>query len=133
MGHLTYISDETCKLFEKCGAELESDLHGIFKFTKDYIHSESWHEYVTHALRQTQESDKIALGGVKPEAAVTPNTPKFGAVDDDFKPMGSGSASSSKLNNDVMHDTISMTSDSFQNDQVGLLLTSLLGISANKW
>jgi hypothetical protein len=29
MGHLTYISDEVCKLFEKCSPELDDVLHGI--------------------------------------------------------------------------------------------------------
>ena len=28
MGHLMLIADETCKLFEKCGPELDADLHG---------------------------------------------------------------------------------------------------------
>jgi len=30
MGHLTYISDEVCKLVEKCGAELAEDIGGKF-------------------------------------------------------------------------------------------------------
>lgn len=37
MGHLTYISDETCKLFEKCASELESDLGGIGSFLNRFI------------------------------------------------------------------------------------------------
>ncbi len=28
MGHLTYIADEVCKLFEKCSSELDDELHG---------------------------------------------------------------------------------------------------------
>lgn len=30
MGHITYISDEICKLFEKCAPELDDELHGAF-------------------------------------------------------------------------------------------------------
>jgi hypothetical protein len=30
MGHLTYISDELCKLLDKCADELDDELHGIF-------------------------------------------------------------------------------------------------------
>jgi hypothetical protein len=62
MGHLTYIADETCKLFEKCGSELDDELH-------EYIVSEEWQEYVTHSLRHTLEKDRHPLGGMKPEPA----------------------------------------------------------------
>lgn len=33
MGHLTYISDEVCKLFEKCAPELDDALHGKYSLT----------------------------------------------------------------------------------------------------
>eukprot|EP00842_Homolaphlyctis_polyrhiza_P005780 jgi/Hompol1/6202/HPOL_004872-RA len=62
MGHLTYISDEICKLFERCSAELDDEL-------RDYIASEEWQEYVSHALRETRDRDREPLGGTRPEAA----------------------------------------------------------------
>ncbi|KAJ3368545.1 hypothetical protein HDU91_000491 [Kappamyces sp. JEL0680] len=78
MGHLTYISDETCKLFDKCANELEDEL-------SEYIHADDWNEYVLHALHQTQELDRQPLGGTRPETMnVIPGGPKVGAVDDDF-------------------------------------------------
>lgn len=68
MGHLTYISDETCKLFEKCHLELEDELKGIrHMLIPDYLESEEWNDYVTHSLHQTQELDRQPLGGMKPD------------------------------------------------------------------
>ena len=32
MGHITYIADEVCKLIEKCAADFEVELKGIFCF-----------------------------------------------------------------------------------------------------
>lgn len=32
MGHLTYISDEVCKLIEKCNVDLGQELGGIKKY-----------------------------------------------------------------------------------------------------
>ncbi|KAL2915930.1 sporulation-induced protein [Polyrhizophydium stewartii] len=61
MGHLTYIADEVCKLFEKCSPELDDELH-------DYIVSEEWQEYVSHPLRETRDRDRQPLGGARPEA-----------------------------------------------------------------
>jgi hypothetical protein len=37
MGHLTYISDETCKLFDKCAEDLDDQLHGILLLIRIYL------------------------------------------------------------------------------------------------
>ncbi|KAI8905934.1 SIT4 phosphatase-associated protein-domain-containing protein [Gorgonomyces haynaldii] len=64
MGHLTYISDEVCKLFEKCAAELDDELHA-------YITSEEWQDYVSHALQETRDRDRQTLGGARPDVSYT--------------------------------------------------------------
>ncbi|KAK5664810.1 sporulation-induced protein [Batrachochytrium dendrobatidis] len=63
MGHLTYISDEVCKLFDKCNVELDDELH-------DFMNSDQWSEYVSHPLRETRERDRQPLGGTRPEIPI---------------------------------------------------------------
>ena len=63
MGHLSYISDEICKVFERCAPELDSELH-------DCIVSEEWQEYLSHALKETRDRDRQVLGGARPDAPV---------------------------------------------------------------
>ncbi|KAI8902539.1 SIT4 phosphatase-associated protein-domain-containing protein [Globomyces pollinis-pini] len=99
MGHLTYISDEACKLFEKCGAELDDEIH-------DIMVSEDWHEYVNHALKHTQDLDRQPLGGTRPEQlAPSPgfsaNPGQFGGVDDDFKLKGAQPTSATSELKDI--------------------------------
>ncbi|KAJ3056073.1 hypothetical protein HK097_008201 [Rhizophlyctis rosea] len=59
MGHLTYISDEVCKLLEKCGADFNTEL-------KEFISAEEWQDYVNGPLRETKERDRQPLGGARP-------------------------------------------------------------------
>ncbi|KAJ3289499.1 hypothetical protein HK104_007414 [Borealophlyctis nickersoniae] len=59
MGHLTYISDEVCKLLEKCSADLGDEL-------RDFLYAEDWQEYVNGTLRETKERDRQPLGGARP-------------------------------------------------------------------
>ncbi|RKO84944.1 SIT4 phosphatase-associated protein-domain-containing protein, partial [Blyttiomyces helicus] len=59
MGHLTYISDEVCKLIEKCGIEFGDDI-------KELMTSDTWLDYVSGILRETKERDRQALGGARP-------------------------------------------------------------------
>jgi SIT4 phosphatase-associated protein len=73
MGHLSYIADEVCKLFEKCAPELDDVLHGTILLTLEYIVCEAWHEYVTHSLRETRERDRQTLGGTRPDTYGQPN------------------------------------------------------------
>jgi hypothetical protein len=91
MGHLTYISDEVCKIFDKCAPELDDELH-------DLITSGEWHEYVSHSLRHTQETDRQPLGGARPDQAgnlIRPTIP--GGMDGEYvKP---------KLTTDTKKDT----------------------------
>lgn len=93
MGHLTYISDETCKLFEKCAQELETDLG-------EFMNSEVWNEYVTHALHQTQETDRQPLGGIRPEYSAMHTGPISADDDSAFKPMVSISEQKTTLDFD---------------------------------
>ena len=62
MGHITYISDEICKIMEKCSFELPD--------IADIILTDSWHEYVAHSLKETQERDKKILGGKRPQVSL---------------------------------------------------------------
>ncbi|KAI8998266.1 SIT4 phosphatase-associated protein-domain-containing protein [Gaertneriomyces semiglobifer] len=62
MGHLTYISDEVCKLLDKCATDLGDDIG-------DTIASETWQEYVNGALRDTKDRDRQPLGGTRPVAS----------------------------------------------------------------
>ncbi|KAJ3094817.1 hypothetical protein HDU97_007546 [Phlyctochytrium planicorne] len=78
MGHLTYISDEVCKLVDKCAADFEGDVKGWFLSDlnkedtdseaplKEMITSEEWQEYLNGVLRETKERDRQPLGGVRP-------------------------------------------------------------------
>ncbi|KAJ3208156.1 hypothetical protein HDU67_006960, partial [Dinochytrium kinnereticum] len=59
MGHLTYISDEVCKLIDKCAADFDTHV-------KSLIVSEEWQEYLSGVLRETKERDRQPLGGVRP-------------------------------------------------------------------
>ncbi|TPX57476.1 hypothetical protein PhCBS80983_g03815 [Powellomyces hirtus] len=61
MGHLTYISDEVCKLVEKCNEDLTQEVG-------DLITAEDWQDYVAGILRETKERDRQPLGGVRPNA-----------------------------------------------------------------
>ncbi|KAJ3023801.1 hypothetical protein HKX48_000935 [Thoreauomyces humboldtii] len=61
MGHLTYISDEVCKLVDKCNEDLAQEVG-------DLISAEDWQDYVTGILRETKERDRQPLGGVRPNA-----------------------------------------------------------------
>lgn len=61
MGHITYISEEVCKLMEKCDTELSPDLSSIFE-------DEVWEEYRTGIFRETKERDRQPLGGIRPNA-----------------------------------------------------------------
>ncbi|TPX65063.1 hypothetical protein SpCBS45565_g05457 [Spizellomyces sp. 'palustris'] len=66
MGHLTYISDEVCKLLEKCSEDLSQEIG-------DLIGAEDWQEYVAGVLRETKERDRQPLGGVRPNAGPQQN------------------------------------------------------------
>ncbi|KAJ3223481.1 hypothetical protein HK099_001064 [Clydaea vesicula] len=59
MGHLTYISDEVCKLIEKCSTDLESELY-------EYFSDERWENYKNKSLNETKERDCQPLGGQRP-------------------------------------------------------------------
>ncbi|KAJ3416750.1 hypothetical protein HDV05_000124 [Chytridiales sp. JEL 0842] len=61
MGHLTYISDEVCKLWEKCGAEFPESVGALVGENTE------WVEYVEGVLRETKERDHQALGGSRPQ------------------------------------------------------------------
>ncbi|KAJ3015415.1 long-chain fatty acid-CoA ligase [Thoreauomyces humboldtii] len=66
MGHLTYISDEVCKLIEKCNEDFVQEVG-------EYISAEDWQEYVAGPLSETKERDRQALGGVRPNAGNQPH------------------------------------------------------------
>ena len=72
MGHLTYISDEICKLFEKCNDLV--DEFGYFSFNLDGDNQE-WLNYKIGALALTKERDMQLLGGPKPIVPVISNIP----------------------------------------------------------
>lgn len=76
MGHITYISDEVCKLADKCWTELaELDI---------YFNDEAWCEYKQGVFRETRERDRAALGGSRPNApALAPDEPANSDDDDD--------------------------------------------------
>ncbi|KAI8839574.1 SIT4 phosphatase-associated protein-domain-containing protein [Chytridium lagenaria] len=59
MGHLTYISDEVCKLIDKCAGDFDAQVKGL-------IVAEEWQEYLGGVLRETKERDRQPLGGVRP-------------------------------------------------------------------
>jgi hypothetical protein len=116
MGHLTYISDEVCKLFEKCGSELDDELH-------DFITGEDWNEYVTHSLRHTQETDRQQLGGVKPDQSG--NIVRMGGtgIDGEFaKPKASSDTKkdTTEFDDEVLDTTAS--ADTAYNDQFARFL-----------
>ncbi|KAJ3284631.1 hypothetical protein HDU76_008264 [Blyttiomyces sp. JEL0837] len=78
MGHLTYISDEVCKLMEKCVNDFEGDAYNL-------VTSEEWLEYVSGVLRETKERDRQPLGGVRPTqtgGASLPMVTGAGGLDD---------------------------------------------------
>ncbi|KAJ3383991.1 hypothetical protein HDU92_003814 [Lobulomyces angularis] len=66
MGHLTYISEEVCKLMEKCSADLKDDLNSYFQ-------QSTWEDYLSGVYRETKERDHQALGGERPNAPPTSN------------------------------------------------------------
>lgn len=39
----------------------------VYKFDVDYMFSDAWQEYLTHALCETRDRDRQILGGIKPE------------------------------------------------------------------
>ncbi|RUS16783.1 SIT4 phosphatase-associated protein-domain-containing protein [Endogone sp. FLAS-F59071] len=59
MGHLTFISDEVVKLFERCPQE-------IVAVIADSVELETWSDYVCKGLRDTKERDRVPLGGARP-------------------------------------------------------------------
>ncbi|KAJ3098725.1 hypothetical protein HDU96_010955 [Phlyctochytrium bullatum] len=65
MGHLTYISDEVCKLIEKCSADFDGQV-------KAMVVAEEWQEYLNGVLRETKERDRQPLGGVRPTQTTQP-------------------------------------------------------------
>ncbi|KAJ3137421.1 hypothetical protein HK100_000690 [Physocladia obscura] len=81
MGHLTYISDEVVKLFEKCLDDFEPDVSGL-------INSDDWQEYLSGILKETKDRDRQALGGVRPTHTGQPSG-NFGKIDEtDIPPLG---------------------------------------------
>ncbi|KAJ1966589.1 sporulation-induced protein [Dispira parvispora] len=58
MGHLTGISEEVVRLFERCTSPLLDQL-------QEFIDDEEWQEYVV-ALREVKERDHCPLGGERP-------------------------------------------------------------------
>jgi hypothetical protein len=67
MGHLTYISDEVCKLWEKCSGDFEGEGGGIVDGgLRQVLGGEGWVGYVEGVLRETKERDHQPLGGVRP-------------------------------------------------------------------
>jgi serine/threonine-protein phosphatase 6 regulatory subunit 3 len=65
MGHITYISEEVCKLMEKCGPELSAEL-------ACYFEDEVWLEYRHGIFRETKDRDRQPLGGIRPNATHHP-------------------------------------------------------------
>ncbi|KAJ3116164.1 hypothetical protein HDU96_010273 [Phlyctochytrium bullatum] len=65
MGHLTYISDEVCKLIDKCSADFDGQV-------KAMVVAEEWQEYLNGVLRETKERDRQPLGGVRPTQTTQP-------------------------------------------------------------
>jgi hypothetical protein len=83
MGHLTYISDEACKLLEKCGPDFADDIRGdttkkthlsdpcsflmnVFLSSLEAIDMSAWESYVMHQLQETKDRDSQPLGGARP-------------------------------------------------------------------
>lgn len=93
MGHLTYVADEVCKIFDRCGAELDDELH-------DFIVSEDWKEYVKHPLKETRERDVQQLGGVKPEAPVGQGAAFLGGAGSSFG-FNNGTSGGAKFGEDA--------------------------------
>ena len=52
----------------------------------EFIRSDVWNEYVTHALHQTQETDRQPLGGVRPDYSAIHAGPVSADDDSSFKP-----------------------------------------------
>jgi hypothetical protein len=50
------------------------------------MNSESWNEYVTHALHQAQETDRQPLGGSRPEYSAIQTGLVVADDDSSFKP-----------------------------------------------
>jgi hypothetical protein len=80
MGHLTFISDEVCKLIEKCASDFEDECKGdkflfilyldlslpFFSFILEFIEIEEWQTYLSGVHFETKERDNQNLGGVRP-------------------------------------------------------------------
>ncbi|KAJ3333829.1 hypothetical protein HDU76_002935 [Blyttiomyces sp. JEL0837] len=80
MGHLTYISDEVCKLMEKCANDFDEEVKAL-------VFSPSWQGYVQGVLNETKERDRQPLGGARPAQQGAPHhmphvTGAFGGMDD---------------------------------------------------
>jgi hypothetical protein len=59
MGHLTHVSDECCKLWEKCADELRDEV-GVF------FDAPGWLDYSDRVLQETKLRDQAPLGGSRP-------------------------------------------------------------------
>lgn len=74
------------------------------------MNSDVWNEYVTHALHQTQETDRQPLGGSRPEYSAMHAGPVAADDDSAFKPKLStsdqkGSGEDDEKNNQESGDT----------------------------
>ena len=79
------------------------------------MNSESWNEYVTHALHQTQEADRQPLGGTRPEYTVLENSSIGADEDSTFKSLINNIDSKGRSNEEEKN--INDSGDSY-NDQV---------------
>lgn len=123
MGHLSYISDEVCKLFEKCSEELSSDVHRISLIILEIIDSEDWAEYTSHSLRETHDRDKQILGGAKPETFGQPVLANLSGVDGDLIPSHSKKSHHSKSPSSAATEVMEDADFDAYNDQVFFILT----------
>lgn len=79
MGHLTFISEEVVKFFDRNPTLAEEKYKGMNFITQSFIplmfvdllSREDWQDYVSKTLRYTIERDRKPLGGVRPSRLVT--------------------------------------------------------------